>query len=188
MGLRSSWCSGVRVWNCRINRSLYGNRWYKHGKGVRWVRALETQRRGVIHYHALLGGFAVKELHRLSWMREWEELAGFARIERPNNARAVSGYCAKYVAKGGEVDIGGPTAAWKRPGEGPPGLWDVDVASSGSPLQLEVNVAGRSTVVDAGRFSFGGSEDEPIALTVSSQGPRASWLERVTLTRVSASR
>ena len=94
-----------RVWVSKINRELYGPRWWKHGQGVRWVRALETQRRGVIHYHALLGGAGVDELRRLSWMDEWVRLAGYARIEPPENGAAVRAYCAKYVAKGGELDL-----------------------------------------------------------------------------------
>lgn len=113
------------VFSCKINRSLYGNRWYKRGLGIRWVRALEMQRREVGHYHALVGGSGVVELHRLSWMDSWNELAGFARIERPRNRGSVVSYCVKYVTKGGEVDIGGPTAAWKRPEDVSPGLWDV---------------------------------------------------------------
>jgi hypothetical protein len=88
-----------------MNRELYGPRWWKHGKSVRWVRALEVQRRGVIHYHALLGGAGVDELRRLSWMDEWDQLAGYARIEQPANGEAVRAYCAKYVAKGGELDL-----------------------------------------------------------------------------------
>ena len=97
-----------RVWTSKINRELYGPRWWKHGQGVRWVRALEMQRRGVIHYHALLGGAGVDELRRLVWMDEWNRLAGFARIEPPRDGAAVRRYCAKYVAKGGEIDLGGP--------------------------------------------------------------------------------
>lgn len=97
-----------RVWISKINRSLYGTRWFKHGKGIRWVRALEHQRRGIVHFHALLGGERVKELRRLTLMDEWFDLAGIARIETPRNSEAVRAYCAKYVVKGGEIDFGGP--------------------------------------------------------------------------------
>lgn len=103
-----------RVWVSKVNRELYGPRWWKHGQGVRWVRALEVQRRGVIHYHALLGGAGVDELRRLTWMDEWDRLAGYARIEPPANGAAVRSYCAKYVAKGGEVDL------WSGPRRRPP--------------------------------------------------------------------
>lgn len=97
-----------RVWVSKINRELYGRRWRKRGQGVRWVRAMEMQRRGVPHFHALLGAEGLDELRRLWWMDRWNQLAGFAKIEPPKNGGAVRGYCAKYVAKGGELDVGGP--------------------------------------------------------------------------------
>jgi len=74
---------------------------------VQWVRALEYQRRGVIHYHALLAG--VQELRRLSWMDLWNELAGYARIEPIRDGSVVRRYVSKYVAKGGELDLLTPT-------------------------------------------------------------------------------
>lgn len=69
---------------------------------------MEMQRRGVLHFHALLGGERVDELRRLSFMDRWNQLAGFAKIEAPRSGRAVRSYCAKYVTKGGELDLGGP--------------------------------------------------------------------------------
>ncbi len=97
-----------RLFVSQMNRRLYGARWWKHAQGVRWVRASEPQRREVLHYHALLGGGGLASLRRLSWMDAWNEIAGFARIEPPLSGNAVRGYCAKYVVKGGEIDIGGP--------------------------------------------------------------------------------
>ncbi len=99
-----------RVFIGEINRELYGPRWRERGQGVRWVRAMEMQRRGVLHFHALLGGERVDELRRLLLMDRWNQLAGFARIEAPRSGRAVRSYCAKYVTKGGggELDLGGP--------------------------------------------------------------------------------
>ena len=98
-----------RIWISKLNRSLYGPRWHKHRSGVYWARALEYQRRGVIHYHALLGSSRLEHIDRRHWMAEWENIGGgFARIETPRSVDDVTGYCAKYVAKGGEVDIGGP--------------------------------------------------------------------------------
>ena len=41
-------------------------------------------------------------------MDTWNELAGYARIEPPRDSSAVHSYVAKYVVKGGEIDIGGP--------------------------------------------------------------------------------
>ena len=93
-----------------INRHLYGPRWAKKqardGVGVRWVCASEPQRRGVIHFHALMAG--VGDVRRLGVMDEWYRIAGIARIEEPKQHDAVARYVSKYVVKGGEIDMGGP--------------------------------------------------------------------------------
>ncbi len=78
----------------------------KRGQGVRWVRSLEWQKRGVLHFHALFAG--VEGLRRLSWMDRWHAIAGYGRIEEPRAAEAVVCYASKYVSKGGQVDVGGP--------------------------------------------------------------------------------
>lgn len=91
----------------KLNRKLFGPRWYRKGESVQYVRALEYQKRGVIHFHALLAG--VGGADRFSVMEQWDELAGFARIYPPCSSDAVTRYCAKYVAKGGELEVsGGP--------------------------------------------------------------------------------
>jgi hypothetical protein len=95
-----------RVLISQANRVLYGHRWHKQGQGLGWVRALEYQKRDVIHYHALMAG--VQDLRRLTWMDRWHELAGYARIEPIESTAAVSRYVSKYVVKGGEIDLGGP--------------------------------------------------------------------------------
>lgn len=88
------------IWVSKINRYLYGPRWFKQGKSVRWVRASERQHRGAIHYHALLGGKWLSELRRLAWMDEWEKQAGWARIEPPRSSEAVRAYCVRIPTKG----------------------------------------------------------------------------------------
>ena len=97
-----------RLWIAEMNDMLFGKRWLKHGDGVNWVRAIEYQRRGVIHFHALLGSAGLSELRRVFWAKRWRDIAGFARIEPIRSGRHVRRYVAKYVTKGGEVDIGGP--------------------------------------------------------------------------------
>jgi len=95
-----------RYFVSKLNRQLYGPRWYKkaHG-GIPWVRALEYQRRGVIHFHAMFAD--VEGVRRLSWMDEWDEIAGFARIEAINDKWAVRRYITKYVLKDGNIELGG---------------------------------------------------------------------------------
>jgi len=95
-----------RVFISKANRVKYGRRWHKKGLGISWVRGLERQRRGTLHYHALLSG--VGELRRLTYMDLWNELAGFAKIEPPRSRADVVRYVSKYVVKGGEIDLGGP--------------------------------------------------------------------------------
>jgi len=88
-----------------INESLFGRRYREKGKGVYYVRALELQRRGVLHFHALLGGERVRRLRRLSLMDKWWEDNGFARVERYEKSKGAKSYLSKYVFKGGEIDI-----------------------------------------------------------------------------------
>ena len=87
----------------RLNRALYGPRWYKHHVGIQWVRALEYQRRGVIHFHAVIAGVAGQR--RSHWVKVWNDLAGYARIEPIRNMGAVLRYLSKYVRRGGELDF-----------------------------------------------------------------------------------
>jgi len=88
------------------NRTLHGPRWAKKGRGISWARGLEKQRRGAVHFHALLSG--VGQLRRLTYMDIWDRIAGFARIERPRSQEFVMRYISKYVVKGGDIDLGGP--------------------------------------------------------------------------------
>jgi hypothetical protein len=108
-----------------LNRKLYGPRWFKHGDGVRWARGMERQTRGVIHFHSLLAGPGLLDLHRDSWRQTddkrwnelnemWNSLAGFARIEPVRSGKAVARYVSKHVLRGGEIDFGGPGMAEPR--------------------------------------------------------------------------
>jgi len=95
-----------RYFTSKLNRQMYGPRWYKkaHG-GIPWVRALEYQRRDVIHFHALFAD--VEGVRRLSWMDEWNEIAGYARIEAIKDKWRVRRYVTKYCLKEGEIELGG---------------------------------------------------------------------------------
>jgi len=87
-----------------INEELFGRRYREKGKGIYYVRALEMQRRGVLHFHALMGG-GVRKLRRLALMDKWFLDNGIARIERYDKGKGAKGYLSKYVFKGGEIDI-----------------------------------------------------------------------------------
>ena len=109
-----------RVWCSKINTALYGNHWHKKVKrgtvpGVYWVRAIEYQKRGVLHFHGLVKG--VQGMNQFIWMNEWlnldgkgltEGLTGMSRIhpyENFNKQNYIIQYISKYVSKGGEIDL-----------------------------------------------------------------------------------
>lgn len=113
-----------RVWCSQINRYLYGPQWYKKGRGVYWVRALEYQRRDVIHYHALMLG--CESLNTYEWQEKWlnldgfgtkEGLTGISRIypyEQFNNTESIISYVSKYVIKKGDLELSPNIAGYTR--------------------------------------------------------------------------
>jgi len=106
----------------KLNRRLFGPRWWRNGESVQWVRALEYQRRGVIHFHALMR--LIGDENRFRLMKDWEgdesTVTGIARVYPPRSGAAVRLYCAKYVVKGGELTVGG-------------GPWGLEPLSFGKP-------------------------------------------------------
>ena len=82
---------------------------------VRWARALEYQKRGVIHYHALVWFGGGEEGRRLAGMDRWTKIGqGFARIVPYNAELGATHYLGKCLARGGEIDYGG---TWWAPGK-----------------------------------------------------------------------
>ena len=93
----------------KLNRSLFGPRWSKKAHETAfWARGIEYQKREVLHFHALIGCYT-KDLDRCTirrhWADEWNEMAGFARIEKIRSAKEVARYVTKYVTKGGQIDL-----------------------------------------------------------------------------------
>jgi hypothetical protein len=118
-------------WVRGINIERYGKRFREKHLSVPWVRATEYQKRGVLHYHGLMGG-GVSRLRRLTWMDYWEKGFplrseqkssyrgptqlfsggnGFARILPYNPRKGARYYLSKYLLKGGEIDFSVPTDA-----------------------------------------------------------------------------
>jgi len=104
-----------RLWCSKINRELYGPRWFKKNKSVYWVRAIELQKRDVIHFHGLMSG--IDALNQFEWMENWLNLDGIGtgigltgisriyNIDKGESTDAVISYVSKYVSKGGEIDL-----------------------------------------------------------------------------------
>lgn len=99
-----------RLWIHKLNVGIYGRRWMnREPYGVKWVRALEWQKRGVLHYHALIANVGMEE--RSKWANVWAELgksskAGFIKIDQYDESKGgAESYLSKYVTKGGQIDI-----------------------------------------------------------------------------------
>jgi len=110
----------------KINERLFGRN-YDRGKGVVWFRALEWQRRGVLHFHCLIGNGAWKLL-RIGVTDLWENDKKYKGSRNGENGKAwtvkydpvlgAKGYLAKYITKArqGEIDIHVPYDMKKRLG------------------------------------------------------------------------
>lgn len=94
-----------------VARSYLGANWKrKKARQPVWVRGLEWQKRGVLHYHALVAGLPreysegpVRESFAAAWLGMGN--TGFARVDPCNGSDGVLAYLAKYTAKGGDVDL-----------------------------------------------------------------------------------
>jgi hypothetical protein len=102
---------GVRQylkWIRKLNEELFGRRYKEKGLGITHVRATERQKRGVIHFHALLGADVLK-LRRKSCEAAWESQSyntnGYMRIIPYDASRGAVRYLGKYVSKEGNLDI-----------------------------------------------------------------------------------
>jgi len=119
------------IWIRHINTLLYGGNYRTKKKGVTWVRAMEYQKRGVLHFHCLVGSPELYKLKRLDCMKLWETNCGrkasrftpdpnrfdrvlaepskldclsngFARIYKYDSSQGADIYCSKYVTKGAD--------------------------------------------------------------------------------------
>jgi len=63
-------------WIRHINQCLYGRRYREKQKGVTWIKAIEYQKREVIHFHCLVGSPELYKLKRLEFMKVWETDCG----------------------------------------------------------------------------------------------------------------
>lgn len=74
-----------------------------------WARGTEFQRRGTIHFHALIGRVP-RDIDRFKYMQIWFMLGGIARIFKYEEGKGAEFYMSKstYAWKRGEIDLGGP--------------------------------------------------------------------------------
>lgn len=92
----------------KLNRDCYGQQYWKDkSKSVFYARGTEWQRRGVIHYHELIGG--IPDFIRMSKYVNWwkAHVAPQVVIERYDASKGGRFYMAKsaYTFKRGEIDM-----------------------------------------------------------------------------------
>jgi hypothetical protein len=100
----------------RIHPEQAGKRWREWtrrmervaGDDITWARALEWQRRGVVHFHALMYFRRAPPPYAIAHAAWHNVAAGGSWIQRYDVNRGAAGYLGKYLTKGGEVDYGGP--------------------------------------------------------------------------------
>lgn len=82
------------------------------GRVMPHARATEWQKRGVLHFHALLYNVR-RSTNRLKWCRRWEWIGGgHARIVPYDREKRAAYYLGKYLVKGETVEMltfGAPT-------------------------------------------------------------------------------
>jgi hypothetical protein len=59
-------------WLGSFNCELFGWRYRRKGLGIRYAVAYEYQKRGTLHFHALLGAEGLKELNREHMAKLWK--------------------------------------------------------------------------------------------------------------------
>jgi hypothetical protein len=97
-----------RRWINELNCHVYGKNWRRRGEaGVYWIRADEFQKRGALHYHALVGtpSDINDDASRMHFKEVWFAMAGICRIEAIRDAELVRRYVSKYVTKGGDIEL-----------------------------------------------------------------------------------
>jgi hypothetical protein len=96
------------AWIHGLNHKLFGRSYYRHHTGARWVRGMEWQRRGAIHFHVLIA--ETERLDIAEAARAWKKLAnGDAKIELYDNKQGATHYLAKvyFGLQTGEITLGG---------------------------------------------------------------------------------
>jgi hypothetical protein len=97
-----------RRWINELNCHVYGKNWRRRGEaGVYWIRADEFQKRGALHYHALVGtpSDINDDASRMHFKEVWFAMAGICRIEAIRDAELVRRYVSKYVTKSGGIEL-----------------------------------------------------------------------------------
>jgi hypothetical protein len=97
------------IWMNELNRVIYGRFYYKKGLGIFVIRCEEMQKRGVLHYHALIAG--VPEIVRYTaFALMWQRRVGRCDIQPFDVKRSGASYLSKYVSTHADLEVLGNTS------------------------------------------------------------------------------
>jgi hypothetical protein len=111
-----------KKWLGSLNHALFGWRYKRKGLGIRYAVAYESQKRGTLHLHVLLGAEGLKELNMEYMAKLWKcngqrdkngtlidrIVNGHAVIDIYDPARGAIQYMTKHIFKDGEIDMFAP--------------------------------------------------------------------------------
>jgi hypothetical protein len=95
----------------KLNREIYGQNYYKTPNvGVLVAKAVEMQKRYVLHSHMLIAGVPEHFYRKDLWRFIWEKKGYVNKVEQYDSKLGAGYYLSKYVAKEANVEMYGNTS------------------------------------------------------------------------------
>jgi len=95
----------------KLNREIYGQHYYKTPNvGVLVAKAIEMQKRDVLHSHMLIAGVPKHFYRKDLWRFIWEKKGCVNKVEAYDKRLGAGFYLSKYVAKEANIEMYGNTS------------------------------------------------------------------------------
>ncbi len=95
----------------KLNRGIYGQNYYKiPNVGVLVAKAIEMQKRDVLHSHMLIAGVPKHFYRKDLWRFIWEKKGCVNKVEQYDSRLGAGYYLSKYVAKEANIEMYGNTS------------------------------------------------------------------------------
>jgi hypothetical protein len=95
----------------KLNREVYGQNYYKTPNvGVLVAKAIEMQKRDVLHSHMLIAGVPEHFYRKDLWRFIWEKKGCVNKVEKYDSKLGAGYYLTKYVAKEANIEMYGNTS------------------------------------------------------------------------------
>lgn len=95
----------------KLNREIYGQNYYKTPNvGVLVAKAIEMQKRDVLHSHMLIAGVPKRFYRKDLWRFIWEKKGCVNKVEQYDSRLGAGYYLSKYVAKEMNIEMYGNTS------------------------------------------------------------------------------